>query len=265
LSESHWDLVFDLHGVLVDVNAVNRNYVSYLEKILVPIGIKREQVSRIHEYAFKNWIVEINQLSNEYDKWEERKTKSEDFMEKYNQIDTKWERYILKNVPSAHQNSIEPLLKTSLVEYEALANASFPILFPEVNSVLTELIKISHLRMHIASSASSRHVKGAVTCHDLNEYFQELIGYDTVKAPKKSKSGDYFKKMLQIIDTVPERVIFVGDSKEEAILTTNLGMKFIFIWRKINSELKEILIDKIEMIDNLTALIPIIKFSINFE
>ncbi|MFX1507503.1 MAG: HAD family hydrolase [Promethearchaeota archaeon] len=259
MSESHWNLVFDLHGVLADVNAINRNYGNYLEKILVPVGIKRENVSKIHEFAFKNWITEINHLFREYDNWEGRKRKSEDFMEEYKQIDAKWERYILENVPSVHRNSIKPLLKTSLVEYEALANGLFPILFPEVNSVLTELVKINQLRMHIASSASSRHVQGAVMCHNLNGFFQELIGYDTVKAPKKSKSGDYFRKMLQIIDTIPERVIFVGDSVEEAILATKLGMKFVFIWRMSNSEFKEVPINKIEIIDDLTALIPIVK------
>ena len=262
MPESHWNLVFDLHGVLVDVNAVNRNYEGYLEKILVPVGIKRERVSKIHKKVFKNWITEITHLFHEYDKWVGRKTKSEDFMAEYKQIDTKWENYILETVPSAHHNSIKPLLKTSLVEYEALANGLFPILYPEVNSVLTELTKIKHLRMHIASSASSQHVKGAIACHNLKGLFQELIGYDTVKAPKKSKSGDYFRKMLQIIDTTPERVIFVGDSAEEASLTTNLGMKFVFIWRKSNPDFNEILVDKIEIIDNLAALIPIVKSSI---
>ncbi|MFX1505992.1 MAG: hypothetical protein ACFFDC_07740, partial [Promethearchaeota archaeon] len=89
--------------------------------------------------------------------------------------------------------------------------------------------------------------------------FQELIGYDTVKAPKKSKSGEYFRKMLQIIGAIPERVIFVGDSVEEAILTTKLGMKFVFIWRRSNPEFKEVQINKIDIIDDLTALIPIVK------
>ena len=78
-------------------------------------------------------------------------------MREYKLIDAKWEKFILNSVPLEHKNAIKPLLRTSLVEYEALANGLYPILYPEVISVLTELVNISHLRMHIASSASSRH------------------------------------------------------------------------------------------------------------
>lgn len=264
LLESHWDLIFDLHGVLADVNAVNRNYGNYLENILVPTGMKREKVLKIHEFAFKNWITEITQLFNEFDGWKRRSASSEVFMRKYKLVDAKWEKFILKNVPLEHKNTVKPLLRTSLVEYEALAKGSFPILYPEVNSVLTELVKISHLRMHIASSASSRHVKGAVTRHNLKEFFQELIGYDTVKAPKKACSGEYFKRMLQIIETIPERAIFVGDSIEEANLATKLGMKFVLVWRKKNSEPQRTQKDQFEIINDLTALIPIIKVWLKF-
>ena len=186
MPETYWDLIFDLHGVLADVSAVNRNYGNYLEKVLVPTGMKREEVVKIHEFAFKNWIEEITRLTNEFDESEEWSTNSEVFMRKYNLIDIKWEKFILESVPLEHKNGIKPLLKTSIVEYEALAKGSYPILYSEVKSVLTELVKINHLRMHIASSASSCHVKGAVARHNLKDFFQELIGYDTVKAPKKA-------------------------------------------------------------------------------
>ncbi len=259
MPEFHWDLFFDLHGVLADVNAVNRNYGEYLENVLVPIGMKREKVVKIHEFAFKNWIEEITRLTKEFNESEKWSTNSEVFMRKYNVIDAKWEKFILESVPLEHKNDIKPLLKTSLVEYEALAKGSYPILYSEVKSVLSELVKIDYLRMHIASSASSRHVKGAVACHNLEKFFHELIGFDTVKAPKKAISAEYFKRMLQVIKTIPERVIFVGDSIEEAILTTKLGMKFVLVWRKKDSKPKKIQKDKFEIIDNLTELIPIVK------
>jgi len=261
LPESHWDLVFDLHGVLADVNAVDLNYLKYLENILEPIGMKREKIVEIHEFAFMNWITEITQLSNDYDKNEN--TNSEVFMKKYTLVDAKWEKFILNTVPSKHKIAIKPLLKTSLVEYEALAKGPYPILYPEVKSALTEIVKIDLLRMHVASSASSRHVKGAVVRHNLEDFFHELIGYDTVKAPKKARSADYFTRILEIIDTVPERIIFVGDSIEEANLTTQFGMKFVLVWRKKNSESEVIQKDNLIIIDNLTALLPVIKTFLN--
>lgn len=263
MPESHWDLVFDLHGVLADVNAVNQNYGEYLERILVPTGMKREKILEIHKYAFNNWISEIIRLTDEFDEGESQSTYSDVFVRKYKQIDAKWEKFILDNVPLEHKDTIEPLLTTSLVEYEALANGPYPILYPEVNSVLSDLVNIDHLRMHIASSASSQHVKGAVTLHNLKKFFQTLIGYDTVKAPKKAASADYFKRLLQVIDTIPERIIYVGDSIDEANLTTELGMRFVLVWRKKSTEPEIIQKGSLGTIKDLTALLPIIKTLLN--
>ena len=65
--------------------------------------------------------------------------------------------------------------------------------------------------------------------------------------------------MLQVIDTIPERVIFVGDSIEEANLTTELGMRFVLVWRRLDS--KPIGIRKVisGIIPDLTKLCPIIE------
>lgn len=240
----------------MDVRAVNKNYGNYLEKILTPTGIKREKINEIHEIAFENWITDITHLFNNF---EEINFDSEAFMTDYKAIDVKWEEFILNFVPSEHKSTVKPLLKTSLVEYEALANGIYPILYPEVNTVLKELAKITDLRMHIASSASCKHVRGAVDLHNLSDFFQELIGYDTVKAPKKAESGKYFKQMLQIINTVPERTIFVGDSIEEANLALKFGMRFILVKRKKIYSMKNTLEEQIKIIQNLTELIPIIK------
>ncbi len=223
------------------------------------MGIKRQKVFEIHEKAFENWAAEITRLYTKFDEWEKRGSSSETFMKSYKLIDAKWQEFILSFVPLEHKGAIRPLLETSLVEYEALANGSYPILYPEVSSVLTELVKIANLRMHVASSASSHHVKGAVVLHNLNEFFQKIIGYDTVEAPKKANSGKYFKNMLQIINAEPNKAIFVGDSFEEANLAIKFGMKFVLVWRNKISEQKEPQKDQFEIIKNLTALVPIVK------
>ncbi len=111
--------------------------------------------------------------------------------------------------------------------------------------------------MHIASSASSRHVKGAIVLHNLNDFFKGLIGYDTVRAPKKASSGIYFKNMLQIANADPSRSIFVGDSIEEANLANKFGMEYIMVWR--DSPFKEPRNMEFRIIRNLTELLPIIK------
>ncbi|MFX0182399.1 MAG: HAD family hydrolase [Candidatus Hodarchaeota archaeon] len=253
MSQHRFDLFFDLHGVLADLEIVSENYNDYLVRVLIPTGIKREEVSMIHRKAFVQWLEEIYDLS---------KTEEEivfdpvEFINKYSTIDKKWENFILSNVPKHHRESIRPLLDTKRVEYEALAYGA-PILYPEVQSVLEELKEISNLYMHIASSASSQHVKGAVDRHQLH-FFQTLIGYDTVKAPKKEKNGRYFKEMLALTQANPKRSIFVGNSIEEAQLSLRFGMHFIMLDRESQ-------INKIErnnlpyrVFDDLTEILPLI-------
>ncbi|MFX1282946.1 MAG: HAD family hydrolase [Promethearchaeota archaeon] len=257
MGKHYWHIFFDLHGVLADVNAVNKNYQNYLIKILTPTGISLNEVKEIHEKGFKKWITDITHLFNEFEEWENDETSLEAFMRNYKLIDWKWEEFILDFVPLKHKKSIRPLLNTSLVEYEALVNGPYPILYPEVNPLLKELKKIKDLFLHIASSASSEHVKGAVDLHNLRNFFINLIGYDTVRAPKKASSGIYFKSMLEITDANPSRSIFVGDSKEEANLASKFGMEYIMVWRDFHSEESRNM--GFRIIDNLTALLPIIK------
>jgi phosphoglycolate phosphatase-like HAD superfamily hydrolase len=254
LSKQCFDLFFDLHGVLADLEVVSKNYDDYLARVLLPTGIKRHEVSIIHRKAFTQWLEEINDLSkivkeNIFDPIE--------FVKKYRAIDKKWENFILKNVPKHHRESVRPLLDTKRVEYEALANGA-PVLYPEVMSVLEELKEFTNLCMHIASSASSQHVKGAVDRHQLH-FFQEIIGYDTVKAPKKEKNGRYFKEILALTQANPKRAIFVGDSIEEAQLSLRFGMQFIMIDREghINETERNNL--PYRVVDNLTEILPLIR------
>jgi len=183
---NHWyDLFFDLHGVLAQLETVSRNYDSYLARVLLPAGLDPHEVSILHNKAFTIWITDIKSVFDNFDKGSIDET---EFMHQYKTIDEKWERFILKNVPKQYQEKINSLIKTDKVEFEALAFGD-PILYPDVLPMLKELNKIPNIRMYIASSASRRHILGAVTRHNLHKYFQELIGYDSVKAPKKSRYG----------------------------------------------------------------------------
>ncbi len=256
MPQTHWDLFFDLHGVLADVNAVNKNYQSYLEKILVPAGFSQDKVMDIHKKAFRGWLKGITHLFN---KQEDGVFDSDSFLRDYHQIDNIWENLILNIVPLKHRDTIKPLLNTSLVEYEALADGPYSILFPEVLSVLRECTKFDNLRMHVASSASSHHVKGAVILHNLSDFFQGLIGYDTVRAPKKASSGIYFKTMLQLVKANPEYSIFVGDTLEEANLATKFGMTYVMVKRKNSTSIIEPKNVSFAIIEDLTDLMPIIQ------
>ena len=198
---------------------VQKNYQHYLLRILTPLGISQHQVIEIHDRALKKWLNGITKISKDFDL---EKLDSTTFMEEYLRNDRKWERYVLNYVPVSQKENVSPYLNTSVLEYKALANGKYPILFPEVKNVLLNLKKFKNLSMHIASSASSNHVKGVVHFHNLEEFFNMNIGYDIVKAPKKAKKGIYFKNMLTITGANPSRSIFIGDTIDEA----NLAIKF---------------------------------------
>lgn len=213
-----------------------RNYEDYLKKILNSIDIPNSKAIEIHDIAYKNWSSEINRISNEFDKG---LLNSESFIRKYKDIDRKWELFILSHVPLERQKEVAPFLKTSVLEYEALAKGKYPIVYSEVKSVLSKLYLMENLHMHIASSASSHHVRGVLHYHDLDKYFKTVIGYDTVKAPKKARKGEYFRNMLEITNANPRKSIFIGDSLEEASLAKKCEMIFIMVKRdgKISSSL----------------------------
>lgn len=254
LSKLRYDIFFDLHGVLAQLEIVSRNYDSYLARVLQPTGLDPHEVSILHDKAFIEWITEITSIFDYFDKG---LIDENEFMHQYKIIDKKWEAFILKHVPKHYQEKVKPLIRTDKVEFEALAFGD-PILYPDVLPALKELSKISNLRLHIASSASKRHILGAVTRHKLHEFFQEFIGYDSVQAPKKSRNGLYFKKMLMLTGASPERSIFVGDSIEEAKLSKMFGIQFIMIDRNNIINYKDERDTTLKIVTNFSELLPII-------
>lgn len=254
--ESPWDIFFDVHGVLADGNAVIRNYESYLANLLTPIGITQKKIIEIHKQAYNLWIKEVRRINKESDGDPYNPIR---FMEAMKSNDRNWEHFILNFVPLDLKKRIEPYIQTTRFEYEAMANGPLSILFPEVRTVLEQLESIPNISLHIASSASSHHIEGAITRDDLSRFFTKIIGYDTVEAPKNSNSGQYFKKMLELTNANPSRSIFVGDSVYEANLASKTGMKFIMIWRKPTPPKQVNITQDYQILTNLIDLCSIIQ------
>ncbi|MFX0087098.1 MAG: HAD family hydrolase [Candidatus Hodarchaeota archaeon] len=251
-----WNIFFDFHGVLADVTMVIRSYQYYLQRILRSIDIPKGKAIQIHDVAYRKWLNGINRISKEYD---EGLLNSETFMQKYNQIDKDWELVILSYVPLERQKEVTPFLKTSILEYEALSNGKYPILYPEVVSVLSKLFLLKNLHMHIASSASSHHVKGALHYHNIDRFFKTIIGYDIVKAPKKARKGDYFRNMLKITRADPRKSIFIGDSLDEASIAKKCNMIFIMVDREEKNPTSITVDNSKFIVRDLTEIIEFIK------
>ncbi len=253
-------MFFDLHGVLADGNAVIQNYERYLVSLLSPIGISHKKTRDIHKKAYSQWIKKVRRIIAES---EGDLDDSNHFMTAMKSNDKDWEQFILQFVPFDQKMRIEQLIKTVNFEYEAMANSPVSILYPEVKTILEKLIKIPNISMHIASSASAQHIEGVITRNKLRRFFTQIIGYNTVEAPKKAHSGRYFKTMLERTNANPSRSIFVGDSVNEAFLASKMGMNFIMIWRKPTLPKQVNITLNYKILSDLSDLHTVIKNNIN--
>ncbi|MFX0100849.1 MAG: HAD family hydrolase [Candidatus Hodarchaeota archaeon] len=251
-----WHIFFDLHGVLAVLGEVGKNYANFIVKILEPVGISRKEAIDIHAKAHKIWIKAFREANNistsdDYD--------PDAFMARIKELDTEWENFVLAFIPEGDRTKIKPMLETQKAEYSAMAGMNSNALYPEVKEVVQHLKDIRNVRMHVASSASSYHIKGTLDSQDLTRFFDTLIGFDTVKAPKKAPGGWYFKKMLEITGADPNHSFFVGDSMEEAQLAMEHGLKYVMVDRFNKPGKYDVKDLNFEIIDDLSQLFPIIQ------
>lgn len=226
MKASNWHIFFDLHEVLVDIKKVPKCYEEYLASIFSKYDYSIEKIKNIHKEAFQNWIVKFRKLTSFY----EISNDSDLFMKKLKEADEKWENTILKYASKEDKDRFQKVLSADHLEYKAMLNCSWPIIFPDTIPVLKRL-KSKNFNLHLASSASSSHIQGFVDRYNLNKVIDHIIGVDTVKAPKKGKSELYFNKMFEITNSDPKYSIFLGDSEEEVYHALNFDMFFIMVDR----------------------------------
>jgi len=249
-----WNIFFDLHGPLVDVRKIIQNYEAYLITLLSPIGLSRRKIINLHRKALDRWLDKVNKISID----PKCEVDPNYFLTEMERIDREWELFILANIPKSKKIQVEAQIRTTNLEYNALAQGKVPVLFPEVHITLMELSQVSSLDLNIASSASSHHIRGVITLHNLEGFFKNLIGYDIVKAPKKGLSGIYYKKIIELTQATPLKTIFIGDSREEAEHSKKLGFKFVMVSRegKTFSDLKSNeYFDYVKKLDDIPVLV----------
>ena len=256
------DIFFDLHNVLVDPSAVRKNYNHYIEQELLHYGYSKEDINDIHEQAFTTWLSEILELTQSFDN---EYISSTSFMNNYAQIDKMWEKQILDKIPASDREKYSDYFSTHNAEFNAMVKGPYAMLYPDTIPNLTQIKRIKNTRLHVASSASSTHVKGVLTRHDLMEFFVGKIGYDTVSAPKKSHTLTYFHKMLKIVNANPDTSIYVGDSIEEYTLTKKIGVMCVLISRNPINKFPTPQINTSLVLDNLDGLTDIIDRVIHFK
>ncbi|TXT61102.1 MAG: hypothetical protein BAJALOKI2v1_50070 [Promethearchaeota archaeon] len=246
-----WNIFFDLHEVLIDLKKIPKCYDNYLINLFSKYGYSEDKIKSIHKEAGNRWITQFKKLNSTFNKTND----PDSFMDKKNEIDEEWISILLKYIPKKERGRVRKSLVSEIVEYRAMKNNNISLLFPETLPVL-KILKSHNFRLFIASSASSYHIQGFIDKYELQGLFDAIIGVNTVRAPKKAQSNDYFKRMLKFTGSTPNYSIFVGDSEEEALHAQNVDMEFIMVDRK-NSYSKN---DEyaFAIIKNLYEIIPII-------
>ncbi|MHA2000004.1 MAG: HAD family hydrolase [Promethearchaeota archaeon] len=252
--ELRLDIFFDLHGVLIDIATVGGFYEEYLQEILVPLGMTRQQINSIHARVQVAWVRAFRAL-NDVPDGEVHDVDA--FLSKIKKINDDWNNGILSQIPEDLRDSIRDKFHTFTLEYNVMSRVTKSTLFRDVERVLEELSRIDGIVLHVASSASSYHVRGTLEGQGIAGYFTSIFGYDTVSAPKKAPHGYYFEQMIKISGAIPEKSIFIGDSLEEATLSKKFGMRYVMVNR--NSKNIENRNYDFPVITELRDILPIVE------
>jgi len=123
------------------------------------------------------------------------------------------------------------------IDYKILANGiigyrrakeGMMCLYPHVHLTLITLVKMG-LKMAIISDAPRLPVWMRIVSLGLTNYFDFVLTFDDTGEHKPSSKP--FKKILELLTTLPEQTLMVGDWLERDILgAKNIGMKTV--WAK---------------------------------
>lgn len=103
---------------------------------------------------------------------------------------------------------------------------SFP--YPDTRPVLSELEKRG-VAMCIATKSMNHRTRNVLKIHNLNDYFDHIIGYDDVK--KQKPDPECLELCASFYDIDKKDMLFVGDSDTDIFAADSFGIDSVFIDR----------------------------------
>jgi len=117
------------------------------------------------------------------------------------------------------------ILASGIVSYRKAKEASL-ILYPNVNSTLITLSKLG-LKIGVVSDAPSREAWMRICSVNLHHIFDAVVTFHDTGMHKPSPEP--FKKISELLNTLPENSLMVGDWPERDVIgAKKLGMKTAF-------------------------------------
>ena len=189
-------VIFDLDNTLLDFMNMKNNAVKAAVNGMIEAGLdvdKNDALNKIFQiYENKGW---------EY----------QEVLDEYIRIELKKNDY--------------KILASGIVSYRKAKEASL-ILYPNVNSTLISLSKLG-LKIGVVSDAPSREAWLRICTVNLHHIFDSVVTFDDTGTHKPSPEP--FKKILSLLNVLPEESLMVGDWPERDVIgAKKLNMKTAF-------------------------------------
>ncbi len=124
-------------------------------------------------------------------------------------------------------------VKNLFLEYYEKHYADFAKPIPNAKETLEHLYKKGK-KMAILSNKYERFVKKLLRKFDMDKFFFAVYGKDSFE---KSKPDPYpLFRIMKAADSTPEETVFVGDSKNDILISKNAGVRCFIIPSGVNSK-----------------------------
>ncbi len=214
-------LFLDLHGVLVNTSKIFESYKKLtVDHLIDDFGLSHAEAEQRYDTALKYWEeVAFNYLRNP-----SKKKVGPQFLHFLENCDAIFPKMLYKDLSIPNNCKI---IRSRPFEFSIASQVE--ALYPEVRGTLETLYEHGY-EMHVASSSFSGHIRGILQANNIDEFFESIIGFDTVAATKHTLK--YYKKMLNDAQANPQRSVMIGNSMHEVLKPRLLGMRTVHINRE---------------------------------
>lgn len=215
-------LFLDLHGVLVNTPKIFDEYKRItMNHLSDHFGLGIEEVEMRYDNAMQKW----EKVAFDYLRNPSKKKVGPEFLKFLEYCDKLFPKYLYEGL------KVDPkcdALRTRPFEYNVASKTNI-VLYPEVRETLERLKNLGYA-MYVASSSHSSHIHGVLDANKISDFFDDVIGFDSVAATKHTMS--YYKEMLNSTNSNAKESVMIGNSMHEVLKPKKLGMKAIHINRE---------------------------------
>ena len=189
-------VVFDLDNTLVDFMAMKRQAIDAAIHAMIDAGLnlQPDEIKARINMIYKERGIEFQSVFDQL------------LYDVFNKVDYK-------------------ILSAGIIAYRRAREAAL-VPYPHVYFTMMELLKRG-LKLAVVSDAPAREAWLRLCYLNFHHIFHAVVTYDDTNERKPNPGP--FRKALQILDTMPQEALMVGDwAERDMIGAANIGMKTVF-------------------------------------